>query len=64
MTKEIFMSCNHLCDCSRCGGQAERLTNALKKAVSVINNQNGEIDIDKLNELYEVIRNDGVDLED
>ena len=58
------MSCKHLWDCQRCGGQAERLTKALKKAVSVIDNSNGDISQDELNELYDTISNDGVDLED
>jgi len=56
------MSCNHLWDCSRCGGQAERLTKALKDAVSIIDNCNGEVTELELKELYEVINNDGVDL--
>ncbi len=54
------MSCNHLWDCSRCGGQAERLTEAIEKAIRVI--ERYDISNGAIQELRKVVADDGIDL--
>ena len=52
------MSCYHIYDCDRCGGQAERLTNALKRALELLEDCNSE----DIKGLKDTLENDGVDL--
>ena len=53
------MSCYHICDCPRCGSQAERLTNALDEAIQIICTfDTGHKDLERLEG---VLHQDGVD---